>query len=193
MKFFSQELNFVISSPTTREGAKNYFSQVWKTILDCFSSHSSRQQNTKSKECFFLYTFISGLIWTWKYNVSVIYFRHTSINAFKAFFLKLLFPIVILYLHLSTLNKLLPNVFLITTICLHFIPDNTLLLFRCRHGPWFCRLQVLSLTRTTYKPTLATLEADSWATLQRESTFLTAQILPSILLSDFWKGKKKHN
>lgn len=106
----------------------------------------------------------------------------------KLFFLKLSFPKVILYLHLWALNKLLPNVFLITTIYLHFIPDNTLLLFR--HRPWFRRLQVLSLSRTTGKPTFAALEADSRATLQREDNFLTAWILPSILLSDFWKGKK---
>jgi len=49
MKFFSQELNF-ITSPTIREGGKNYFSQAWKTILHCFSSRFSREQNAKSKK-----------------------------------------------------------------------------------------------------------------------------------------------
>lgn len=101
------------------ERSKNYFSQEWKTVLHCFSIHSSKQQNVKFKKHSLTATVRFGL----KYNLTLIYFRSTSVC--KVFFSKLSFPKVILYLHLSALNKLLPSVFLVITIYLHFVTDNT--------------------------------------------------------------------
>lgn len=68
-KFFSQELNFIISSFNIREVGKCYFLWTWENILHCFSSHSLRQQNVKSKKCSLTtteisQTFIFGLTWT---------------------------------------------------------------------------------------------------------------------------------
>lgn len=195
MKFFSQELNFIISSPIIREVGKNYFPRTWKNILHCFSSHSLKQHNVKSKKVLLnnYWDFSYIYFWSnanWELEFHCISFRITSINVFKAFsFLKLSSPIAILYLHLSARNKLLPNVFLITIIYLHFISDNTLLLFRHRQGPWFQKLPELSLSRTLHKPTFTASETDSWATLHKKDLFPTACVVPSILLSDSWKGR----